>query len=76
MHANDQRFLVVRAVEDADPAALGEAPSSCATGSRGRAPLTTGALNEQTWQPFGLTPDMTCLMMRCGGSVSTAMRVL
>ena len=74
MHAHHQHLLVVRAVEDADAAALRQAPR--------RAPqevvvqlLRRGALNECTSQPCGLTPDMTCLMALSLPAASIAWKI-
>ena len=63
VHAHDEHLFVVGAVEDADPAALGQVLQARATGNRGRAPRCVGALNEETSQPCGLMPDMTCLIV-------------
>ena len=59
MHAQRDHLLVVRAVEDADPSArgqrLGDAPQEVVVEL-----LRDGFLNQTTWTPCGLTPDITC----------------
>jgi hypothetical protein len=62
MHAHHERFLVVAAIENADAPRSGS--SSCsARDSRDRGPSLVGALNDDTWQPCGFTPDITCLIV-------------
>src|SRR5450755_3672926 len=61
VHADDQHFLIVRAIKYPDLSALGHhlvaAPKKTVTSFS-----VVGALNPMTSQPWGFTPVMTCLM--------------
>jgi hypothetical protein len=61
MHSNDQHFLVIRAVEDADPSAFGKA----ARGAPEKIVIElfcTGLLEAEDLAAFWIDPDMTCRM--------------
>jgi len=74
VHTHDQHLFVVRAIEDPDAAALGQAGAA--------APqkvvvelLFAGVLEAETWQPCGLTPDITCLIAPSLPAASMAWKI-
>jgi len=73
-HAHDEHLLVVRAVEDADAAALGQR-----TWVRHRKSWSSsvglGCLKLNTWQPCGLMPDMTWRMAPSLPAASMAWKI-
>ena len=74
MHTHDQRLLVIAAVENADASALRQrfdtAPEIIVIEI-----LALGALKEDTWQPCGFTPDITCLMVPSFPAASMAWKI-
>jgi hypothetical protein len=61
MHPHHQHFFVIRTIEDADLPAFRQtargAPKKIVFQLVG-----AGLFELKTWQPCGLTPDMTCRM--------------
>ena len=61
VYANNEHFLIMRAVKNADPAPLRQGllapPKIIVIQFLGR-----GCLNEVTWQPCGLMPLITCFI--------------
>ena len=74
MHAHHQHFLVVRTVEDADPAPLRQ-PQRGAPEEIVVELLGLGCLKLETWQPSGFTPDSTCLMAPSLPAASMAWKI-
>ena len=74
MDPHDEDVLVVGAVEDADPPALGQgldaSPQVIVVELLGE-----GCLKLVTWQPCGFTPDMTCRIVPSFPAASIAWKI-